>query len=612
MLSRVASRLGPALAASLVALALLLAAGPARAWVELHVTADDVRVAVDRTGHARIEHRIALRIAGGPLKSIDLVGVDPDAAPEGGAYVVPAKDAQTTSLASAVPVRAELVPAIGKPPEDGSAPHARMRLTFEHDRGLGRGLYVVVVRYATNLAARGLIGPAGALTRIRWNGPVWEEGFDSARTVFELPPAPTEPRPDEPAQGSTDDGVDRPTVLSSVRRSPDKDEIELLRPFVPREQTITWAIRVDPHALGARTTDLAPVAPRGTGATALVDGDERPLALAAGGALALVYALIVALKGLEVARHARAAGVEPRPLVPIPIWLRAPLAGVALSGGVAFEILLRSGTTGAICVAIAVLLAAYRTPRRAKSASLQRPGRWLPVSEAEAFRAPPRPRGAILDVSTRAGKALFVLALGGLAAGVAALAEPMPYYAHLLAFDLPALLVIFGTGRISELPPDPALAAGPVLRAITRRLRKAMKGGDDLRIVPRIHVPNDCPDADELRVLVVPRAPIAGFVALEIGVVFAHGAGGSIALPEILLRVTAGSECERALGRVARHGRPSRGRKPDERVIGFSPRLPTTKMTASLVAALAVAVADASRAALPKVAAAPRAPRRAA
>jgi hypothetical protein len=594
MLSRVACRLGPAFAATLLAVAVLLGAVPARAWVELHVTGDDVRVTVDRTGHARVEHRVALRIAGGPLKSIDLVGVDPDATPEGGAYVVPTKDPKSTSLAGATPVRAEIVPATGKPAEDGAPSPPRMRLVFEHERGLGRGLYVVVVRYATNLGARGLVAPAGAMTRIRWTGPVWEEGFDSARTVFELPPAPTEPRADEAAPGSADP-LERPTVLSSVRRSPDKDEIELVRPFVPREQAITWAIRVDPHALGARTVDLGPTAPRSSGSAELVDGSNRPIALAVGAALALVYGLLVLLKGLEVRRASAAAGVDPRPLVPIPLWARAPLAGAALAGGVAFEVLLPSGTTGALAVAVAVALAAHRTPARPKTASLQRPGRWLPVSEAEAFRDPPRPRGALLDVSTRMGKLLFVLAVGGLVAGVVALAEPMPYYAHLLAFDLPAILVLFGTGRISELPADPAIAAGPVLRAITRRVVKAMKGGEELRVVPRIHVPNDCPDADELRVLLVPKSALPGFVSLELGVVFAHGEGGSIALPEILLRVTAGSECERALGRIARHGRSSRGRKPEERVFGFSPRLPTAKMTAALAAALAVAVADAGR-----------------
>jgi hypothetical protein len=613
MPSRVVPRIGPALAALFVAVAVLLTGGRARAWVEVHVTADDVRLTLDRAGRARVEHRIALRIAGGPLRSLDLVGVDPDAAPEGGAYVVPARDASTTSLASAVAVTPEIVPATGKPADDGAPLPARMRLRFENDRGLSRGLYVVVVRYGTDLAGRGLIGPAGAMTRIRWAGLVWDEGFDSARTTFELPPAPTEPRADEPGRDADDDAAGRPTILSSVRRSPDKDEIELLRPFVPKNETVRWAIRVDPHALGGRAPDLAPAAPRVSGSELdLTDPARRPLVLAVGGALALLYALLVGLKGLEVARHAAAAGVAPRPLVPVPLVLRALFAGVALTGGVAFEILLPTGTTGALLVALATALAAHRTPRRAPAASLGKPGRWLSITEAEAFRDPPRPKGALLDVSTRAGKLLFVLALGGLGAGVWALSEPLPYYASLLAFDLPALLVLFGTGRIAELPPDPAVAAGPVLRDVARRLRRSMKGGEELRIVPRIHVPNDSPDADELRITVVPRAPLPGFGALEVGVMFAHGAGGAIAMPEILLRVTAGSECDRALGRVVRHGRSSRGKRPDERVLCFSPRLPTTRMTASLAAALAVAVADAGRAATPPAATPPRPARRAA
>lgn len=612
MLSRVASRLGPALAALLVAVAALLFARRAQAWVDVHPTADDVRVVVDATGHARIEHRIALRIAGGPLRSLDLVGVDPDAVPEAGAYVVPGRDAATTSLASATPVGAELAAATGKPADDGSPRPTRMRLTFEAGRGLSRGVYVVVVRYATNLGARGLIRPAGAMTGIRWQSLVWDEGFDSARTTFELPPAPTEPRADEQAPTATDDGVERPTILSSVRRSSDKDEIELVRPFVPKGEVIHWAIRVDPHALGSRPSELAPAAAKPPATNALLEEDQRPLALAAAAAVALVYALLVAIKGLEVKRHAAAASVQPRPLLPLPLGLRAPLAGISLAGGVALELILPTGTAGAIAVAIATALAAHQTPRRPKSASLHRPGRWLTITEAEAFQSPPRARGALLDVSTRAGKLLFTLAVGGLVVGVAALAEPMPYHAHLLAFDLPALLVLFGTGRIAELPPDPVLAAGRILRDITRRIRKAMKGGADLRIVPRIHVPSESPDADELRVLVIPRSPIEGFRALELGVVFVHGAGGSIALPEILLRVTTGSACERALGRIARHGRSMRGRKLEERVLAFSPRLPTVRMTAALAAALAVAVADTERAANVRAASPPRVTRRAA
>src|SRR5262249_28619335 len=99
------------------------------------------------------------------------------------------------------------------------------------------------------------------------------------------------------------------------------------------------------------------------------------------------------------------------------------------------------------------------------------------------------------------------------------------------------------------------------------------------------------------------RPVLQGFVAIEIGVVYAPGAGGPIAFPELLLRVQEGSECDRACARLARHGRATRGRKPGERVITFTPRLPTVRMTAQIAATLASVVVAPSRAAVVKRAA---------
>src|SRR3712207_7279418 len=56
---------------------------------------------------ARVEHKVTLKISGGPLRSLDIVGVDPDAQPELDSYVVPQKAAQASSLASATAVALE-------------------------------------------------------------------------------------------------------------------------------------------------------------------------------------------------------------------------------------------------------------------------------------------------------------------------------------------------------------------------------------------------------------------------------------------------------------------------------------------------------------------------
>jgi hypothetical protein len=254
------------------------------------------------------------------------------------------------------------------------------------------------------------------------------------------------------------------------------------------------------------------------------------------------------------------------------------------------QLVANRATAGAILVLVATILAAHRAPRWTR-AELRGPGRWLPVAEATAFADPPRLRGAYLDVSTRAGKALLLLLLGGVAGVAYHLHDTSPYRAGLVVLDATALLAIFCTGRLAELPPDPVTAPARSLRKVAKRLRRAL--GTDVRLVGRIRVPDGSAAADELRLGVVPRGAPAGFGAIEIGVVHVQGMGGAIGLPEVLLRVRSGSACEAAIEPLARHGRSVRGRRAQERVIVFSPRLPTARMTAGLVARLVRALTTA-------------------
>ncbi len=581
----VRARLGAVLAALAV---LVTPVRNALAWVDVHVEGDDVRVAVEKSGEARVEHKITLKIAGGPLRSFDLRGVDADAAPDPEGYVVPQREAARGSLASAVAAPAERLPLESKPRPDGSPAPTVLRVRFDRDKGLGRGVYVLFVRYGTHIAQR--VSPGSPLARLEWQGPVWEDGFDSARVTFDLPASPTPPRADDGVDPSADPSAARPPlVLSTVRRGTARDQIELLRPYAPKGEAITWAIRADVHAL--QPSLAAPARSRGAVAT-LVDSAQRTLFAAGALGLFVLYGALVAFKSAEVARLARAAGSVASPLVPIPAAVRAVLSGGALVGGLFVELVLMRATLGALLVLAAVILAAHRTPRWQRS-PLRGPGRWLPVAEATALAEPERLRGAYLDVSTRAGKALLLLLLGGVAALVAWLFDTSPYRAELIALDATALLAVFCTGRLAELPPDPATAPAGFLRAVGKRVRRAFADGD-VRLVGRIRFPEGSDRADELRLAVVPRTTPSGFGAIEIGVVYLPGAGGALALPEVLLRVTRGSDCEAAVEGLARHGRSTRGRKPGERVIVFSPRLPTARMTAGLVARLVRAVSTSS------------------
>jgi hypothetical protein len=589
------ARRGPALVALALFAALLLAwTRPALAWVDVTIEGDDVRVSVAADGKARIEHRITLKIAGGPLRALDLRGVDHDAVPDADGYVVPQREAASNSLASAVPVALELMPPGNKPEPDGSPARSTLKIRFQNDRGLGRGVYVVLARYTTNLAPS--IRADGALAKVVWTGPLWPDGLASVRTTFELPAAPTEPRTDESMARSAEPGdprepsaADRPLVLSTLRRGLKTDAIELLRPYVPKGEVPTWAIRADRRAFTITTP--APRKPelRSGAAAFFSEPALRTLWIAFAVALFLLYSVVVALKSAAVAREASAAGTHARPLVPLPATLRALLAGAFLVAGLWIELLARKATLGALLVLAASLLAAHLPPAWKRGSRLRGPGRWLPVAESQAFNDPPREAGGALDVSTRRGKVVFSLVLLALGAGVVALHDLSPYQAQLVAFDATALLAVFGTGLRSGLPPDPGKAPTRFLRELARRLRKT-PGGRELRIIGRIRVPEGATEPDELRLSVAPRASIQGFSAIEVGVVHVPGIGGPIGLPEVLLRVGEGSPCEIALGDLPKLGRCARGRKPKERVIGLSPRLPTVRMTAGLVLRLVAMV----------------------
>lgn len=582
------ARRGPALIASaLLTAAILAGARPAHAWVDVHVEGDDMRLTLDRSGKARVEHRITLKIAGGPLRSLDLRGVDRDAVPEAEGYIVPQKEANQSSLASAVPVTLDPIPPGNKPEADGSAPLPVLRVRFGAEKGIGRGVYVLLVRYGTNLSDR--IAADGGMARITWRSPVWEDGLDSARLTFDLPAAPNEPRADDAAValGAATDA--KPMVLSTVRRGTSRDALELLRPYVSKGEAVTWTIHTDLRVVQATSPENArPAPPPPSASTAIAAPAYRALALAGAAALFVIYSLLVAFKAMEVARDARAADVLPRPLIPIPTALRAVLAGLALVAGLGVELVAGKATLGAILVLLATGLAAHLTPRWNHTARLRGPGRWLPVTEADAFRDPPRAPGGLLDVSTRAGKALFLLALAGIAGGVYALNDASPYQASLIAFDATAILAIFCTGRRAELPPRPE-APARFLRDVAKIARRAMKG-EEIRVVGRIRVPEGQADPDEIRLALSPRKALTGFTSIEVGVVYLPGAGGPLGIPEVLVRISAGSACQEVIERLARQGKSVRGRKPGEIVFAFSPRLPTARMTAGLAIGLLRAV----------------------
>jgi hypothetical protein len=576
-----------------------LAGGPrsAGAWVDANVLSDSVVLHLSAGGETQVEHRIGLRVAGGPLRGFDIKGVDDDAAPEPDGYVVPLREALRSSLVGAQPITVERVPESNHLDADNRPKRPTLHIRFASERGLSRGVYQLVVRYRANLGQR--LMSRGALVRVTWTGPVWDDGLDSARVTFELPASPTPPRPDVVPSDATELETPRaPTVLSQVRRGTSEDEIELMRPYIPKGEAIAWTILADARVLFPRPEPAKlPPPPPVQG----LSGEGPAIALLAA-LVAVAFALLVATKSKETARHARARGVEPLPLLPLPWWLRSLLAGPLLGAGIYLQLVLEHATVGALLVVVAMVCAAHKTPRWSPMHWLRGPGHWLPMADADAFRDPERPRDAYLDVSTPVGKALFVTSIACVLTLAAWLFQSSAYSALLVALDGAALLALFGTGRIAELPPDPARAPARFLRRVARRVRGAFPEGE-VRVVGKVRVPRGTATAkrdggnprdqvipDEVRLSVAPRALPLGVCPIEVGVAYVPGAGGAIGLPEVLVRWSATSPGAKALASLLRGGVTRRGRKADERVVALRPILPTVRTTAALVRRLVKAL----------------------
>jgi hypothetical protein len=551
--------------AALLALALLFTAFPARAWVETRVTGHSAVVDVERNGTATVTHELGIRLRGGPLSELPLGGVDSDAEPLPDATLICTDDAKFGT----VPLTVERQP-------DGS-----LKLTVERERGLRTGSYVFRFSYRTQLAKRELIRRVGSQVELRWIGPRFEDGLDSARVTFRTPEASVAPT--LPSPGSSPGTVNELDELGGVfvgnlRRAPGKDELEIVRPHVARGEPAVWRVWVAESAFDAFAAGSAP--PVRTQLVSRELGEsprERLLWLLGALGAGLVFGLLLFLKwrGFQAAATQRRA--QAAALVPLAVGVRAALGGVlfglaVIAGGRWDEPTL----VGALLLGAMASAALYAKPGRPAPRG---PGQWLPLSEADAF-AGDRVRlpGRFLDASTVAGK----LVLGALMLGLVVLhfviRKHSPYRAVELLLGGAALLPVFLTGRARELPVVPGGDPQGSLRRMLSGLRRR-----GLRAVPVARLPQGSSSPDELRLLVQPRGALPGLQAIEIGADHAVGLGGIVAEPYVLLRVREASACANALlGQLTFQ----RGRKAEERVAVLRPKLPTIAETLALVSEL--------------------------
>ncbi len=549
-------------AASFAFVCLVGTTARAGGWQEVHQTSDDLRIAVAPDGIATFEHTLRYRIVAGKLKTLDVSSIDPrgELAPE--TTVVAEKGGE---------IAARVEP---NPKSPGTA-----RIVIDDPKGLGRGVYVASVKYKLDLVATKILARDGAMWRLAWTAPAATEGRDGARVVFELPPAPTEPR--LPAADAAQ------TTLATFHRLADKDELELVRPHVPRGEAVTWAARVDPKALPAvNAPELRP--PPAPPPPSTIPG-RAPAILAAAVLSAIAGALAFALRRKRALVEAACAArsVVPRPLVAVPPRFAplVPFAYGAAGAGAFASFAWASPSAGAVLVVLALLLGTFRAPTPITKP--RGPGAWRDVPDEDVL-VPKRPEpmpGDTLDLATTRGKLL----LAGIAAVVAMLAWVLATRIAGVAVALPltavALVPVFATGSRAQLPARPAELASRMLRPARDALaRKIDLSHVDLRVVARF-LSGSIDAFDEVRIVCAPIDRTPGLRALELALaVAAPGPHGAV--PEVLVRYDDGSPAAVRIAAFAPNARVVPGRSAEEKVARIVPADPTADAAAKLLAAL--------------------------
>ncbi|HEX7669194.1 MAG TPA: hypothetical protein VF395_06420 [Polyangiaceae bacterium] len=548
----------------------------ARAWIDKTFESDTVTVDVERDGSAVVAHEILLGIRGSPLPEVVLEPVDADAEPLPEATATLAK----SGSAAGWPIPLSLT-------RDGT----RLRLHVLEGKGLRGGKYQLRFRYRTSLAAAGKLHPGHASTEVEWSGIGFPDGIDAAKVVFRLPRGAIPPRlratrdPEAEADGTSQSNVndvsdDQAGVfLSTLRRTADKDEFELVRPHVAKGEIVSWRVLADRSIFDLASAVTPPLSASGAPNPPVPKALPRrmspplvPLGLGAGAGL--LYALSLVLKGRAVDRACALRHAHSRPMLPLSLPLRACLAALGLGGAVALLVLVPFPSLAAASLLVTIAAATHLPPR--SSPTLRGPGKWSELTPAAAFDQEDQPLpGSLADVGTPLGFVLFTALLMGFVAAALVVMRRSPYQGVALALGASVLFPLFFTGRSAELPEDAARAP----RALLEWLLDALTRDEALEARPVGRVPLGGAEHDELRLLVMPKRRIQGLVAIEIGMDCHSGPLGALSLPFVLVRVVEGMPAADVLPKGLLW---TRGRDADERVAVLRPKVPTRRLTLKL------------------------------
>ncbi len=554
------------------AIAMLAVHADAAGWQEMHETSDDVKIELQPDGQAEVQHHLRYRIVAGHFKSFDLVGVDPRAIVVAETVFTPEKIGGPGS--SEIPARVE---AVAKTP-------GTLRVMIDEGKGLGRGSYVVDVKYKLDLVATKMLTRDGAMWKLAWTAPPAPEGHDGARVTFDVPSAPTEPRLAGASESST--------TLATLRRSTKRDELELVRAHVPRGEAVTWTARVDPKAFPRVVSpELRPPPALEVGPPSFLSSNLSRILAVAG--LALLAGLFAALlRDKQKAFHAAARAREATAAPLVPLGRAEPMRPFAygVSAALALATLLWwNPMVGALLVAFAMALASHRgtTP----VAGPRKRGAWRPLPSVRALlpsRTSPLPTDAF-DLATLRGRVAFATIAGLVGAAVWILRARVPQIAIALPLASAALIPIFVTGTRAQLRPSATDLAARILRPTRDELATMVDLSHvELTTIGRVV---DAPPTgggslpvDEVRLSCVPRDRTPGLRAIDLAL--APCRSGHDALPEVFVRFDQGSAAASRLARLAGTAAVVTGRTPDERVVRLSPEDPTPTAAAALVGRL--------------------------
>lgn len=506
-----------------------LATPSARAAVEAHETARDVRIRVEENGAAHVDETLHFRLLYAGWKGLDLPGLEADAAPEG--------EATITSV------------------EGGASPAnltvlgpGTLRLDALDAKGLKKGDYAAHFSYRVDLVANHEVARDGALWRLTWTSAAPLDGVDGMRVVFDLPAAPTEP-------SAADADGENPGFLSTLRRSEQMDEIDLVRPHVARGEAATWSVRIDPKALPeVRDPVLRPPPPPRVKDAPDPFADARlPLRAMTACLLGLLFLATGFAKLRTIPRKFSAKSLLPvAPLVAL-----AP-AAATYGAGIWFA-LTGAHVRAVLAFALATSFAIVRAGRRKPAP--RGPGSWKAIAEHKALARRP----SVFDLSYLRGR-IALLVLVACAVSISFAARPLDPDAWLgVAPAMLPWLVFWLSGTRASFADIGASAIA--LRPIFLALRHA-----GARVTAWARVPLGRKEMDDLRLLVVPDTALPGLVGIEVAVGWLGLFGGFSPRFEVLVRARDASAAAAKMGSLAKAVRACTGRRAEERVYVLEPR----------------------------------------